>query len=91
MIVQVLSVLAVAVGAGLMAAGASIYPLSPSDSPSKALETLGLISRHSKDYFELAAILKGFGAGLLVLGGAGLVLPWINALIYQRGTAPGAQ
>ncbi|MFN0130537.1 MAG: hypothetical protein ACKV19_28075 [Verrucomicrobiales bacterium] len=87
--VQVLSVLAVAVGAGLMAAGISIYPLAPSDSPSKGLETLGLISRDSKSYFEVAAILKGFGSGLLVLGGAGLVIPWINALVYKRSTAPG--
>jgi hypothetical protein len=89
--VQIASVLAVAIGVGLLVAGNSVEPVPLVGSVGQAVHSLERWARDAESFHELAAWLKGFGAGFLTLGILGLVVPWANALVYgRRGGAPPA-
>jgi tetrahydromethanopterin S-methyltransferase subunit F len=84
LVVQLLSVLAIAIGVGLLVAGGEISPGISLDTGTQITYRPDLSARDIEFYGGLAAALKGFGAGFLTLGVAGLVVPWVNFLLYGR-------
>lgn len=91
--VQIVSVLAVALGTGLLVAGCAVSPAPRVDSVGQTVHALERAARDAEFFHELAAWLKGFGAGFLTLGILGLVVPWANVLVYGRrgGATPPAE
>lgn len=85
--VQVMGVLAIAIGAGMFSFGSY---LSPRDN---LLDPNTLIQRHSSHYQDehllISAISCGWGIGLMILGTLMLVIPWINQLLKAQLTEIG--
>lgn len=81
---QFLSAFAIAAGIGLLVAGSSLYPCVPPHDIGQALSSLRWSARDAQLSLELAASLKGSGAGVLTLGILGLVIPWVNTLMANR-------
>jgi hypothetical protein len=82
--VQVLSVVAVGVGVGLLVAGYTAAPVMQVEHSGEVIWSVRLPSHQIESYLDLAIALKGFGAGLLTLGLLGLLVPWINTLTDGR-------
>ena len=85
-LLRIVCVLAMAIGAGLLTAGAQLkIPEVESANPSVAAEYYG---GRKDDLRVIPAALYGVGVGLMVLGGVGIVVPWIDALIRPRPASP---
>lgn len=82
--VQVLSVVAVGLGMGLLVAGNTASPVAEVESNGEVRWSVRLSSSQMEFYHDLAVALNGFGAGLLTLGLLGLFVPWINAFLERR-------
>ena len=87
---QIVSVFAIALGTGLLVAGSSLNPVVRLDNVGQVVRSLEWSARDAEFYHSLAAGLKGPGAAFLTLGIVGLVVPWVNVLVYRRrATSPG--
>lgn len=82
--VQVLSVVAIGLGVGLLVAGNTASPLAEVERNGEVVWSVRLSSYQMEFYHDLAIALNGFGAGLLTLGLLGLFVPWINAFLERR-------
>ena len=82
--VQVLSVVAVGVGVGMLVAGSTADPTVQVEEMGEYFGPSHLSSYEARFYHDLAIALKGCGAGFLSLGLLGLFVPWINALLNGR-------
>lgn len=71
-LMQVACVLAVAIGAGLMAFGSRLQPSGLSD-PLAAMQSLS--DYKAVEVRMISSVACGFGTGLVVLGGFGLLMP----------------
>lgn len=88
---QVLCVIAIALGTGLLVAGNSLNPTIGADELPQRISQLALSPREAEFMLGLSAALRGFGAAFLTLGILALVVPWINTLIHGRGRAEAAE
>lgn len=87
-LIQSASVLAIAVGVGMLVAGSTAAPyllVTAENGQQMALATSNL---RGEFYHGLAIGLKGFGSGFLTLGVLGLVLPWIDVIINALRPPP---
>jgi hypothetical protein len=85
---QIVSVLFIAIGVGLLVAGRSAQPAFGVDSSGDPMRAQAWSAHNAEFYVTLAVVLKGTGAGFLTLGILGLLVPWANTLIYNRRTTP---
>lgn len=69
-------ILALALGAGLFTGGNYLSP-DINISNVNAIANFSQMTGHFRDYHETAAFLRGFGVGFMMLGGVGLIVPWI--------------
>jgi len=76
---QIAFVVAVALGAGLYAFGGYIEPPLIALNPADMVRLVQDGVKSEEHYIASAA--RGFGIGLMTLGGLGLVVPWINMLL----------
>jgi len=81
-IIQIVSVVAIALGVGLLVAGSSINPVASGDNVEQFVLAMEMSGREAEFYHQLAMTLKGTGAGFLTLGVLGLLVPWANVLVY---------
>jgi hypothetical protein len=76
---QIAFVVAIALGAGLFSFGGYLEP--PLDF-SNSGEMARLFQQHGRsEEHYIASTARGFGIGLMTLGGLGLLVPWINVLL----------
>jgi hypothetical protein len=75
---QMIYVLAIALGGGLIAFGSKLEPQLNLTDP--ATVTRILESYHDRDQHMVASVTTGFGMGFMLLGILGLVVPWLNKL-----------
>ncbi len=76
--IQMVCVLAIAVGAGLLGFSNKLQPpFNPAD---PATLTRGATSYEDRDQVFTASVTGGVGIGFMLLGTMGLVIPWINRL-----------
>ncbi|MDX1966367.1 MAG: hypothetical protein SFV23_04265 [Planctomycetaceae bacterium] len=87
-LIQSASVLAIAVGVGMLVAGSTAAPYLLVNAENERQMQLVLSSRPGEFYHGLAIGLKGFGSGFLTLGILGLVLPWIEVIINALRSPP---
>ena len=83
---QVVSVCAIALGVGLLVGGVTINPATRIEDLGDLARAVDQSQRDFKFYRELSAALKGVGAAFLTLGAFGLLVPWVNAFVYGRGS-----
>ena len=76
---QVICVIAIGLGAGLFSAGHCLEPPMMAMTPTD----LARFSAGNDDVHIVASILRGVGICLLTTGGLGIVIPWINALVFR--------
>ncbi len=76
---QIAFVVAVALGAGLFAFGGYIEPPLIAMNPGDMVRLVQEGVRSEEHYIASGA--RGFGIGLMTLGGLGLVVPWITMLL----------
>jgi hypothetical protein len=76
---QIAFVVAVALGAGLFAFGGYLEPSLDATNPAEMMRMVHDRVKSEEHYIASAA--RGFGIGLMTLGGLGLVVPWINMLL----------
>ncbi len=84
-IAQVISVILIAVGVGLLVAGGSLTPATQMNLVDQAISSAHRSSRDVEFVHHLAIAFKGFGACFLTLGVLGLLVPWANVLFFGRG------
>ncbi len=89
-LLQFASVLALALGVGLVVAGQSMSTGWRSGDMSQMMRSLERSSREAQEERMMTSMLFGFGAGFLSLGALGLIVPWCNALVYGRKAPPAA-
>jgi hypothetical protein len=76
--VQVICVLAIAVGSGLAAFGSKLEPQLNVTDPAAMAQFLNSYERENEHF--TASVTSGIGMGFLILGTLGLVVPWVNRL-----------
>lgn len=76
--IQILCVLGIAVGGGLIAFGSKLEPQFDLADP--ATMTRLLDSYQNEDQHMIASIASGVGMGFMIFGILGLVVPWVNNL-----------
>ena len=76
---QVICVMAIGLGSGFFAAGHYLEPPLSAMTPTD----LARVMSGSSDLHITAGVLRGVGTCLLTTGGLGIVIPWINALVYR--------
>ena len=74
--VQMISVLAIAMGCGLFAFGSHLEPRVDLANFGDAARFVDPYNRDSQHM--IASVTCGFGIGFMCLGGAGLIIPWLN-------------
>lgn len=83
--IQVICVVAIGLGAGLLTAGQYLEPPIAAMTPAD----LARFWERSNDIHIVASILRGLGVFLLTTGSLGVVIPWVNALVLRpRSSAP---
>jgi hypothetical protein len=80
---QAICVFAIALGAGLFATG---NYLEPRIDPSNVAE-FSRFFQYRNDERIASSVLRGCGIGFMTLGVLGLVVPWINVLVYRQRRA----
>ncbi|HUG93287.1 MAG TPA: hypothetical protein VML55_20770 [Planctomycetaceae bacterium] len=80
---QIISVVAIAIGAGLFAYGSYLEPRLDLANPAETARHLAEYS--SRAAHEIASVTRGVGIGFMTLGGLALLVPWINALVVRIG------
>ncbi len=84
-LLQIICVVAFGLGTALFATGGYLRPrLDPAD-PAAVVRYL---DRGNSEERIITAVVTGFGVGLMVLGGLGLTVPWVNAIV-SRTRKPG--
>ena len=76
--IQIVCVLAIAVGSGLIAFGSKLEPQLNVTEPATMSRMLDSFEDRNQHY--VASITSGVGSCLLILGILGLVVPWVNKL-----------
>jgi hypothetical protein len=76
--IQIVCVLAIAVGSGLIAFGSKLEPQLNVTDPATMSRILD--SFEDRNQHLTASITSGVGTGFLILGVLGLVVPWVNKL-----------
>lgn len=79
-LIQAACVVAIALGGGLFAFGSYLEPRLDPTNPMEAVHSL---SQDRDTHFE-ASLACGFGVGFMTLGGLGLIVPWINILVFRQ-------
>lgn len=79
---QMICVIAIGLGAGLFSVGHYLEPPMAAMRP----EDLAQFWRGNDDVHIAASILRGFGVCFLTMGGLGIVVPWINAIVSRLAT-----
>jgi hypothetical protein len=80
-LIQLGCVIAIALGAGLFAFGSYFEPRIELNDPAAVAS---FIQHQGKDEHIAASLARGFGIGFITLGGLGLVVPWVNALLVRQ-------
>jgi len=88
---QIAFVVAIALGAGLYTFGGYLEPSLDATNPAEMIrmvqatnpaEMMRMVQdRGRSEEHYIASAARGFGIGLMTLGGLGLVVPWINMLL----------
>lgn len=79
-ILQAICVFAIALGAGLFATGNYLQPpIDPGN-----LADISRFLQYRNDERIASSVLRGCGIGFMTLGVLGLVVPWINALVFRQ-------
>lgn len=78
---QIVCVVALALGAGLFATGRGLQPRQDLSEPLAAVLTT---PREYEEQRAAAATYRGCGVGFMVLGALGLAVPWLNSLVSRR-------
>jgi hypothetical protein len=76
--IQMVCVLAIAVGAGLLAFGSHLEPQANLLDPSPFARQLD--TSENRESHLIASVTCGFGIGLMIFGTLGLVMPWVNKI-----------
>lgn len=79
---QLICVIAIGLGAGLFSVGHYLEPPMAAMRP----EDLARFWSGNDDVHIAASVLRGFGVCFLTMGGLGIVVPWINALVSRLAT-----
>ena len=80
-LIQLGCVVAVALGAGLFAFGSYFEPRVELADPAVVAS---FIQNQDRGVHITASMARGFGIGLITLGGLGLVVPWVNAFVARQ-------
>jgi hypothetical protein len=79
-ILQAVCVVAIAIGGGLFAYGSYLIPRPDPANPMDAIHSFN-VDKHTR---EVASAARGVGIGFMMLGGLGLIVPWVNIAMTRR-------
>ncbi len=83
---QVICVIAIGLGAGLFSVGHYLEPPMAPMSPNDLVNYWN----GNDDVHIAASILRGFGVCFLTSGTLGIVIPWINVLVFRSNSPANA-
>ena len=86
MILQIGCILAIALGVGLIVAGAVHTTADQPKDVGQAVRSLQRSNSQVEEDRRMVTGFFGFGSGFLTLGTLGLVIPWVNVLVHGRRT-----
>src|ERR1700676_3033748 len=81
---QVVCVMAIALGAGLFAFGNYYEPRLDLNDPAKIANYMNDYGRAGSGDRIAASLARGFGIGFMTLGVLGLAVPWVNLLLLRK-------
>jgi hypothetical protein len=84
---QIVCIGAIAVGAGFFAGGSYLEPTLNFANPAEFAQAFN--NHQNSELRVIAAVLRGFGVGFMVLGTLMLVVPWLNAYVAHSTKSDG--